>query len=527
MLKPDFSPVAMEVLKARYLWKLEGGTQETPNDMFWRVANSIAIDPIDAQAFHDEMTALRFLPNSPTLMNAGKPAPHGQLSACYVVGLEDNMQSICEALRKQMLIHKSGGGTGFDFTPLRAQGAKVNTTNGVASGPVSFMQLFDTATEVVQQGGMRRGANMGILSVHHPDINKFIDAKVIEGKFKNFNISVKVDDTFMQAIADGTATDEQEILFAHIIDSAWKSGDPALIFIDTINKHNPTPELGDIQATNPCGETPLYANEACNLGSINLSHFFTQPNFAGAVPSDYIDWQQLERTIRIAVRFLDRVIDINQYPLPEIDQACKRTRKVGLGVMGWADLLIRLGIRYGSKESLALADEVMSFINRTAPDESVQMNPRKTQKNATLTCIAPTGTLSMLAGCSSGIEPNFAYQYTRLVLGEKVDMLHPLYQDAVENDWYDPDIFQTAFSVTPQEHVAMQAAFQKHTDLAVSKTVNLPSTATHMEIADIYISAWQQGCKGISVYRDKCKSEQVLSTPDNPNKVCPECQITL
>ena len=516
----------MDILKARYLWKFPNGTQEAPDDMFWRVANAIAEDPIDAQAFHDEMASLRFLPNSPTLMNAGKQSPHGQLSACYVVGLEDNMPSICEALRKQMLIHKSGGGTGFDFTPLRPEGSRVNTTNGVASGPVSFMKLFNMTTEVVQQGGMRRGANMGILSIHHPDIEKFISAKVDEGKLPNFNISVSVDDDYMQAIADDTCTEQQLRLFNQIIDAAWRSGDPGLIFIDTINRFNTTPEFGPLTATNPCGETPLYADEACNLGSINLSRFFTLPVFSGAMPADYINWELLDKTVRHAVRFLDRVIDVNQYPLPEIAAACKRTRKIGLGVMGWADLLIRLGIRYGSEDSYELADKIMGFINTTARQESCWLNKSETTpKNATRTCIAPTGTLSLIAGCSSGIEPNFAYKYKRLVLGEEVELLHPLYEDAMKNGWYNSTVFQTAFSVTPDEHVTMQSIFQKNTDLAVSKTVNLPNSATRDDVANIYISAWRKGCKGISIYRDRCKSVQVLQTAINPDKVCPECTI--
>jgi len=542
IVKPSFSRSAQEILKDRYLWKDETGSPiETPEQMLLRVAHHVASaeDTLAlrykwADEYYDIMAKLLFLPNSPTLMNAGRPAPYGQLAACFVIGIEDSMDSICEALRKQMLIHKSGGGTGFNFSKLRAAGAKVSSTNGRASGPVSFMSLFDKATETVQQGGMRRGANMGILNADHPDIRSFIHCKDSDGSIENFNISVGVSDSFMEK-AEASPDGEEARLLYEIAETAWRTGDPGIIFLDAINRGNTTPDLGPLLSTNPCGESPLYPNEACNLGSINLSMMVKKGRF---------DYDTLREVAATATRFLDSVIDVNHYPLPEISEAVMRTRKIGLGVMGWADLLFRLRIPYDSEEALVLAEEIMSAIKESAHETSVLLGREKgvpeplahlNRRNATLTCIAPTGTIALLADCSSGIEPVFALEHTRVrtqVDGTKVIMkqVNRYYAEALKQGLPEDvikSVFVTSHDISPISHVRMQSAFQKYTDLAVSKTVNLPHGSSVKDVLDIYVSAWKLGCKGITIYRDGSKTQQVLyrekearDTDDNTEGGC-------
>ena len=541
-MEPQFNENALAVLRERYLWKDENGNIiETPDDMLKRVAKCVSMaeryDDIHEyrQKFYDMMARLDFLPNSPTLMNAGRKGKHGQLSACYVIGIDDNMESIFDALKKQAIIHKSGGGTGFNFSKLRPEGAIVNSTNGKASGPVSFMRLFNHATDVVQQGGMRRGANMGILNCDHPDVRKFIKAKTEDGKFTNFNISVAVTDAFMgKATQQGT---EEYALFSEIVESAWKTGDPGLLFLDTINEKNTTPWLGNIEATNPCGEVPLYSDEACNLGSINLAHMVTE--------NKEVNYDRLYKTTMLAVRFLDDVIDVNNFPYPQIERAVKRTRKIGLGVMGWAEMLFQMNIPYDSVEALNLAEYVGNIIHTAGWEESLYLarergsfDPEHSKyRNATITCIAPTGTISLLAGCSSGIEPVFALKHKRIAFaehgvgGKELAYYNPYYAAACISDMSDDDlkrVFVTAHDVSPAWHVRHQAAWQAHTDLAVSKTVNLPHDATVKDVFDVYCNAWSAGCKGVTVYRDGCKATQVLYSLDEKKAdVCPVCGAEL
>lgn len=522
---PAFNRSALDILRDRYLWKDNNGVpRETPKAMLERVSRhvsslepTLALQYKWADEYYDVMARQLFLPNSPTLMNSGRQAPHGQLAACFVIGIEDSMESICEAIRKQMLIHKSGGGTGFNFSNLRSCGATVNSTNGRASGPVSFMSLFDKATETVQQGGMRRGANMGILNVNHPDIRQFIHCKDEDGTIANFNISVGIFDDFMRK-AEADPEGEEALLLAEIAHTAWRTGDPGIIFLDAVNQGNTTPHLGPLVSTNPCGESPLYANEACNLGSINLAKMYGENGF---------DYDLLDEVTAIATRFLDSVIDVNHYPLPEINEAVRLTRKIGLGVMGWADLLYQLRIPYDSEEALALAKKIMSRIQKKAHEISAELGrekgvPRELEslgrRNATLTCIAPTGTIALLADCSSGIEPLFALEHTRVrtqVNGEKVMMkqVNRYYEQAKKEELPNKilrSVFVTSHEVTPLAHVRMQGAFQKYTDLAVSKTINLPFESSVRDVLDSYILAWRQGCKGITIYRDGSKSVQVL-----------------
>lgn len=535
--KPEFNKQAREILVDRYLWKDDSGNPcETPEQMLMRVANHVAsaektapLRYMWADEYYDVMAKLLFLPNSPTIMNSGRPAPHGQLAACFVIGIEDSMESICEAIRKQMLIHKSGGGTGFNFSNLRSCGARVNSTNGRASGPISFMGLFDKATETVQQGGMRRGANMGILNVDHPDIHEFIHCKDKDGTIANFNISVGVYDSFMEKAEADPAGPEAELL-DEIAETAWRTGDPGIIFLDAINRGNTTPEFGPLTSTNPCGESPLYPNEACNLGSINLARMVSKDGF---------DFELLDRTAAIATRFLDSVIDVNHYPLPEISEAVRHTRKIGLGVMGWADLLFRLRIPYDSDRALELAEKIMSAIRETAHRTSAELSKEKGipevlkhlgRRNATLTCIAPTGTIALLADCSSGIEPLFALEHTRVrtqVDGTKVVMkqVNRYYAEALKEGLQEDvirSVFVTSHDVAPLSHVRTQGVFQKYTDLAVSKTVNLPHDSSVKDVLDSYILAWKLGCKGITIYRDGSKSMQVLYRKEEHKKVQPE-----
>jgi ribonucleoside-diphosphate reductase alpha chain len=535
--KPEFNKPAREILNDRYLWKDDfGNPSETPEQMLLRVARHVAsaekttpLQYVWADEYYDLMAKLLFLPNSPTIMNAGRPAPHGQLAACFVIGIEDSMESICEAIRKQMLIHKSGGGTGFNFSSLRSSGAKVNSTNGRASGPISFMSLFDKATETVQQGGMRRGANMGILNVDHPDIRDFIHCKDKDGTIANFNISVGVFDSFMEK-AEADPEGAEAGLLDEIAETAWRTGDPGIIFLDAINRGNTTPDLGPLTSTNPCGESPLYPNEACNLGSINLAKMVNKGEF---------DYELLKKTAAVATRFLDSVIDVNHYPLPEISEAVRHTRKIGLGVMGWADLLFRLRIPYDSDRALELAEKIMSVIKETAHETSVELGKEKGipgalehlgRRNATLTCIAPTGTIALLADCSSGIEPLFALEHTRVrtqIDGTKVIMkqVNSHYAEALKEELPEnviKSVFITSHDVAPLSHVRTQGVFQKYTDLAVSKTVNLPHESTKKDVLDSYVTAWKLGCKGITIYRDGSKSMQVLYRKEEDKKLQPE-----
>lgn len=541
--QPNFSPLALDILRDRYLWRdAEGDVTETPQEMLSRVAKHIASaeKPEDrtywTSKYYAIMADLDFLPNSPTLMNAGRPYPHGQLAACFVVGIEDSMESICGALRKQMLIHKTGGGTGFNFSKLRPKNSTVNSTNGRASGPVSFMRLFDLSTEVIQQGGMRRGANMAILNCDHPDIEEFISCKDEEGKITNFNLSVGLTDEFMRrAVLDPASS--AAALLRKIAEHAWKSGDPGVVFLDAINSDNPCPELGKIEATNPCGESPLLPDEACNLGSINLAHM---------VRHGKVNWTKLEDIVRIAVRFLDNVIDVSQYPLPEIEAAVKKTRKIGLGVMGWADMLYQLRIPYDSDEAVELARDIMLFISETAWRETINLardkgpspyllRPRSATdpfwRNATVTCIAPTGTLSLLAGCSSGIEPVFAnYHIRKVTLGDgtivEKEIYNPYYEALVADkslgDEQLETITKTAYQIPWVWHIRHQVAFQQYTDLAVSKTINMPHDATVDDVIAAYRMAWERGCKGTTVYRDGSRSSQVLT--EAPVR-CKECEM--
>ena len=536
ILKPSFNKSAQDILKDRYFWKDENGLPtENAEQMLLRIANCIAsaeaTTPLQykwADEYYEVMAKLLFLPNSPTIMNAGRPAPHGQLAACFVIGIEDSMESICEAIRKQMLIHKSGGGTGFNFSNLRSAGSKVKSTNGRASGPISFMGLLDKATETVQQGGMRRGANMGILNIDHPDIREFIHCKDKDGTISNFNISVGIFDDFMKR-AEAAPDGEEAKLLLDIADCAWRTGDPGIIFLDAINRGNTTPNLGELMSTNPCGESPLYPNEACNLGSINLARMVKDGNF---------DFKLLKEVAATATRFLDSVIDVNHYPLPEIAEAVTHTRKIGLGIMGWADLLFQLLIPYDSPEALELAESIMKTVRDTAVETSIELGKEKGipkdlehlgRRNATLTCIAPTGTIALLADCSSGIEPLFALEHTRVRTqfdGSKVVMkqANRYYAEALKNELPSSTIrsvFVTSHEVAPLAHVRAQGAFQKYTDLAVSKTINLPHECTVKDVLDSYKLAWQQGCKGITIYRDGSKSVQVLYRKEDEKAAAP------
>jgi len=556
---------AIKVLKNRYLMKdEEGEVIETPSQMFRRVAKAVAKADFlyDEKAdvkkteeeFYQIMANREFLPNSPTLMNAGTRL--GQLSACFVLPVEDSIEGIFTALKHMAIIHQSGGGTGFSFSKLRPAGDIVGSTKGIASGPVSFMSIYDAATNVIKQGGRRRGANMAILDVTHPDILRFIEVKSREGALTNFNISVAVTDEFMNAVEKDDEYElinprsgkvEERLRARHVFDlmvaNAWRTGDPGLVFIDEINRHNPTPNVGEIHSTNPCGEQPLLPYESCNLGSINL---------AKMVKDGDLDWEKLRRITRIAVHFLDNVIDVNKYPVPEIAKTTNANRKIGLGVMGFADMLIQLGIPYDSEEALATAEKVMKFVSEEATKKSVETGEErgsfpnfkgslwekkgyKTIRNSTVTTVAPTGTISIIAGCSSGIEPIFAVAFVRNVMeGTRLLEIQPTFEKvAREKGFYSRDlmlkiaktgsiqnlkeipkearrVFVTALDIAPEWHVKMQAAFQKYVDNAVSKTVNLPPDATVEDVRKIYWLAYKLKCKGITIYRYGSKKEQVL-----------------
>ncbi len=553
---------AIKVLKERYLRKDEcGRVVESCGEMFRRVAKSVALADTfydknsdikkTEKDFYDSMTALEFLPNSPTLMNAGTGTR--QLSACFVLLVEDSLESIFDAVKNAALIHQSGGGTGFSFSRLRPRNDVIESTGGAASGPVSFMRIFNTATDAILQGGKRRGANMGILRVDHPDIKEFITAKEQEDELRNFNISVGVTDDFMEAALrdgkydlinprNGKITDriDAKKLFDLIVEMNWKNGEPGLVFLDTINRYNPTPSLGDIEATNPCAEVPLLPYESCNLGSINLSKMITQKR---------IDWDKLGRVVDLAIHFLDNVIDVNCYPSPMIEEATKNNRKIGLGVMGFADLLVCLGIPYNSKEGVNTADKLMNFIKKRSKKASLDLSERRgvfpnfensifygkiKQRNATTTAIAPTGSISIIANCSPGIEPLFALSYVRNVLGTKLTEINPVFEKILrEKGSYSkklireiishgsvqgidkiPDeikhVFVTAHEIMPKWHIQMQAAFQKHVDNSISKTINFPERAMQEDIKEAFLSAYRLGCKGITAYRYQSRCEQVL-----------------
>ena len=572
-MRQHLSENALKVLERRYLKKDEKGKViETPQELFIRVAKAIAsadkaygINEKEIQKleekFYQIMSCLEFMPNSPCLMNAGREL--GQLSACFTLPIEDSMESIFETLKATSLIHKSGGGTGFSFSRLRAKNSMVKTTGGVASGPVSFMKVYDAATEAVKQGGTRRGANMGILRVDHPDIMEFIKCKEKNKDITNFNISVAITEEFMDKLKNKEDFDlidphtkkavmrlNTKEVFDLVVRQAHKNGEPGIIFIDRINRDNPTPKLGNIESTNPCGEQPILPYESCDLGSINLSKMTKQ------VGNHYeIDWDKLRKVTRLGVHFLDNLIDVNKFPLPQIEKATKLTRKVGLGVMGWASMLIQLGIPYNCEEAVSLAEKVISFILSEATKKSQDLAKTKGAfpafkdsifdkrsrsvkiRNATITTIAPTGTISIIAGpCSSGIEPLFAISYYRKVMdNDKLVEVDPLFEQvARQRGFYSKElmdkiaqhssiqdieeipedvkrIFVTAHDIAPEWHVKMQAAFQKYVHNATSKTINFPFEANVEEVRKAYILAYELGCKGITIYRDRSREEQVLN----------------
>ncbi len=597
----NLSENAVKVLEKRYLKRdKDGNCIERPEDMFRRVADTIAAGDLKfgkseanvkklSDRFYKAITSRYFMPNSPTLMNAGREL--GQLAACFVLPVEDSLEGIFETVKNTALIHKSGGGTGFSFARLRPKNSVVKSTMGVSSGPVSFMEVFNAATEAVKQGGTRRGANMGILRVDHPDIIDFINCKSDNNKLNNFNISVAITDKFMEAYLNGTDYDlinpqTKEVVgrmnakevFDLIVDGAWRNGEPGIVFIDKMNADNPTPLVGAIESTNPCGEVPLLPYEACNLGSINLGLMMKETSNGWEV-----DWDLLAETTKTAMRFLDNVIAVNNYPLPQISEMVQNNRKIGLGVMGWADMLMKMGISYNSEEGTKLAGQVMEFIDYVSKKESIEMAKERGSfnnfkgsiydsdnylfnkykgksagkisdeqwaeidadikkyglRNATTTCIAPTGTISMIASASGGVEPLFGLVFSRLIMdGTEMLEVNPIFKDyMVSHGLYSEemmskiakegtiahidgvsqnvkDIFATAHDVTPYWHVKMQAAFQLHTDNAVSKTVNFVESATREDIKEAYILAYKNNLKGITVYRNNSRQFQPMNLDD-------------
>ncbi len=564
----EFSENAKIVLERRYLAKDEKGNllEDIPG-MFTRVAKHVAradllYDPnadVDAlaDAFYKSMMSMSFMPNSPTLMNAGRPL--GQLSACFVLPIKDSMEDIFDAVKNAALIHKSGGGTGFSFSRLRPAGASVKSTGGVASGPISFMKVFNAATEAVKQGGTRRGANMGILRVDHPDILEFISCKQDTKEITNFNISVGITEAFMRAVERGDSyplidpstgatvrMQNAQDVFDLIVEMSWNTGEPGIVFLDRINAENPVPQLGEIESTNPCGEQPLLPYESCNLGSINLNAVLTEKN------GRYVlDFEKLQSVVELAVHFLDNVIDVNEYPLPKIAEMTKQTRKVGLGVMGFADMLYKLRIPYNSDKAIETAEIVMKYIDDCSKEASAKLVKTRGTfpafdksvlskgvplRNATTTTIAPTGTISIFCGASSGVEPLFALAFVRNVMdNDALPEVNPFFeQTAKEMGFYSdalmreiakhgtvhdvqgvPEevqrVFVTAHDISPEYHIRMQAAFQKYVDNAVSKTVNFPNSATREDVRQVYMLAYQLGCKGVTIYRDGSRESQVLN----------------
>jgi ribonucleoside-diphosphate reductase alpha chain len=569
MVLPELSANAIRVLEARYLRRdAERRVVETPQQLFERTARAIAhaesLSGNPAQVgnweeqFYEMLTSLDFLPNSPTLMNAGTPL--GQLSACFVLPVEDTIEGIFQAVKEMALITRTGGGIGFSFSKLRPKGDSLSSSGGEASGSVSFMEIFDAATERIKQGGRRRGANMGVLRADHPDILEFITAKVDEKRLQNFNISVGVSDRFMEAVAQnrryplmhprtGKAAGELEAteVFNAIVKAAWRTGDPGLLFLDTINRFNPTPNLGSIEATNPCGEVPLLPYESCNLGSINLAHMIR-----GGPGKAEVDWEKLRVTVHKAVRFLDNVIEVNNYPIAESELISKGNRKIGLGVMGFAEMLIRLGISYDSDEAIGQAEKIMGTISEEALKASQELAAERGAfpnwkgshyeargirvRNATRTAIAPTGTISIIAGASHSIEPLFAlaYRRTNVLDGQTLYEHNPIFRQYIGREGLHADtildevwrqgslkgieavpdaikrLFVTALEIPPERHLQVQAAFQRCVDNSVSKTINLPHEATPQDVAGIYFQAWQLGLKGITIYRYGSKAAQVL-----------------
>jgi ribonucleoside-diphosphate reductase alpha chain len=575
-MKPNLSPSAVKVAEKRYLLRNESGSLvETPEAMFKRVAKAVAkaeshfgnsntIEFWEAK-FQESLLKLDFLPNSPTLMNAG--TPFGQLSACFVLPIEDSLASIFDTLKLAAAVQQSGGGTGFSFSQLRPKGEKVSSLTGTASGPVSFIKIFDCTTENIKQGGKRRGANMGILRVEHPDVLDFIHAKR-DGGFTNFNLSIAVTDDFMKAVEANrtfdlvnplTQTKVREVLakdvFTEITLGAWSTGDPGLIFIDAIERDNPTPQLGTIEATNPCGEVPLLPFEACNLGSINLSHMVSHTS------RPEILWDKLNKTIQVAVRFLDNVIEVNSFPDEKIEEKVKGNRKIGLGVMGFHELLIQLNIPYESEKAVDCASKLMNFIQEKSHEASQALakergafpnwersryfKQNKKLRNATCTSIAPTGTISILAGTAPSIEPLFALALTRkqVLGGETLEDINPLFlkyakefkipskvmeeisrrgslKDISEMGPATKALFATALEISPLQHLKIQHAFQKHCDNAVSKTINLPNSFSQEEIGALYLEAWKLGLKGITVFRYGCKPTQVMELGVSDDSPC-------
>lgn len=565
VIKPKLSKNAIAVLRARYLRRdRDRRVIETPQEMFYRVAANVAQadkaygdDPRHSiKIFYEMMARLDFLPNSPTLFNAGLKLQ--QLAACFVLPIEDSIDSIFKTLHDAAIIHKSGGGTGFSFSKIRQKGTVVQSTGGLSTGPVSFMKIYDAATEEIKHGGKRRGANMGILSCDHPDIDEFITCKGKAGQIRNFNISVATTSRFMRAIKTGMSYDivdphtkkvvrkeSARRLLSKIALNAWRTAEPGIIFLDRVNRHNPTPKLGRIESTNPCGEQPLLPYEPCNLGSINLARMVTDSK---------IDWKKLKTTVHDAVHFLDNTIDMSRYPLQEIIVMAQGNRKIGLGVMGFAEMLVQLDVPYSSEDAVTIAEGVMSFINEEAKKKSVELakvrgtflnfkgsiydtgRAHDRVRNATRTTIAPTGTISIIAGCSSGIEPLFAVAYEHTIM-DKISLFtlnkhfvaaakeRGFYSDAlilrlmkkgriqsmhgVPKDIQ--DLFACASEIPAEQHIRIQAAFQKHTDNAVSKTINLPYSATPKDIEKIYLLAYDLGCKGITVYREGSYPDEVLT----------------
>lgn len=602
----NLSENAIKVLEKRYLKRdTQGNCIEKPADMFRRVADTVAKGDLKYGAtkddvkklsdrFYDAITNCQFMPNSPTLMNAGREL--GQLAACFVLPIEDSLEGIFETIKNTALIHQSGGGTGFSFSRLRPKNDVVHSTMGISSGPVSFMEVFNAATEAVKQGGTRRGANMGILRVDHPDILEFIDCKADNNKLNNFNISVAITDKFMEAYFNNKDYDlvnphtkkttgklNAKFVFDKIVDSAWRNGEPGIVFIDTMNYDNPTPQIGVIESTNPCGEVPLLPYEACNLGSINLNKM-VKKNDDGTCS---VDWDLLAKTTRTTIRFLDNIITINKYPLPQIAEMVNNNRKIGLGIMGWADMLMKIGISYASEQGTKLASQIIEFIDYESKCESIELSKERGRfanfegsiydseyylynkykdksagkisdeqwkeldnkikkfgiRNATTTCIAPTGTISMIAGASGGIEPLFGLVFSRLIL-DNTEMLeiNPIFKNyMIKHNLYSEElmkkiaidgsiahinnipenvkkIFVTAHDVTPYWHVKMQAAFQLHTDNAVSKTVNFVESATRDDIKETYILAYKSHLKGITVYRNNSRTFQPMNLKKEEKK---------